>query len=216
MVCQLRNAKLNQQLKISANMKTENKVRIYRMGFLAGLYDYHAQRMLNEESLRDPSDYATNEAAAGMINFFFGTEISPANLYRDNSETANKCIELKEKFDELLENVTDLEIMTKDQISSAIKHLDTTPELFMMRFKNVIWAPFMTQAIGYASGVISERKFIKVLDYYQSKEFPLNFELKIMISCMQRIEVVLEMLSVSTSGKNQCSNRKLITVKNSK
>lgn len=203
MVCQLRNAKLNQQLKISANMKTKNKNRIYRIGFLTGLYDLHAQRMLNEESLRDPSDYAANEAAAGMINFFFGTEISAANLYRDNSETANKCIELKEKFDELLENVTGLEILTKYQISSAIKYLETAPEFFMMRFKYVIWAPFMTQAIGYASEVISKNEFIKVLDYYQSKRFPLNFDLKAMISCMQRMENILEMLSSTAEEKER-------------
>lgn len=181
-------------------MKTKNKERIYKIGFLTGLYDYHAQRMLNEESLRNPSDYATNEAAAGMINFFFGTEISPAKLYRDKSETANKCIELKEKFDELLENVTSLEIMTKDQISSAIKYFESTPEFFMMRFKYVIWAPFMTQAIGYASGVISENEFVKVLDFYQSKKFPLNFDLKTMISCMQRME---GFLNSAFNAKNQ-------------
>lgn len=171
------------------DLKSKNKLRVFRAGYLTVMFSYYTQRLL-KESILGNSTYENLEKTAELINFLTGDNVTAASLWCDDSVTADECIELKRQYDSGTELAPSLGIPL-DLLDALMNSFEHDPKFTTFKLNCPMWSYVMSTCIDYMDGRITHEEFISIMQHYQgSSLFMVDFRRIIRAMRMVEDEVI--------------------------
>lgn len=168
-------------------LKLKNRKRIQKAWYLMALFDLQTRRFLNESLLKQEQNYNSLQQSADLINFFHPEHnVTATELYRDKSETANECIELKENFDKLFELATDLG-HDNNSVKSFIHYCEYSPKMFWIKSHHLILESIFRSMTTYIIGKTSPKQFSEQMNFYKKID-PVVGDFKMMLKIIHLLE----------------------------
>lgn len=186
------------------NLKATNRLRAYRAVYLTFMAALYAERTMQEESIGGQTS-ETLALTAKLIHLFTGERVLLSELVREDNATANKCLELKQRYDAYLPigEALNMDAKLTDAIVKSVAH---RPGFGMQKIYHPVYINVAHDIMKYMAGGMTEEEFLAKIKQQTEYSIPVRLDTRLLIRMMMAVQK--EFYRISTL--QYCRKRKKI------